>query len=48
MRRDFVRQLPRIGVTQHVAQNTERLGGSVIDERTTRAAAYAISQRKRK
>jgi transposase len=46
--RDFVRQLRRIGVTPHVAQNTERFGGSAIDQRTTRAAGYAISQQKRK
>lgn len=46
--RDFVRQLRKIGMTPHVAQNTERPGGSAIDERTTRHAGYAISQRKRK
>ncbi|MFY9530525.1 MAG: IS5 family transposase [Candidatus Acidiferrales bacterium] len=46
--REFVRQLRRIGVTPHVAQNTERRGGSAIDERTTRHAGYAISQQKRK
>jgi transposase len=46
--RDFVRQLRRIGVTPHVAQNTERPGGSAVDERTTRHAGYGISQRKRK
>jgi transposase len=46
--RDFVRKLRRIGVTPHVAQNTERPGGSAIDQRTTRPAGYAISQQKRK
>jgi transposase len=46
--RDFVRQLRRIGVTPHVAQNTERPGGSAIDQRTTRHAGYTISQQKRK
>lgn len=46
--RDLVRQLRRIGVTPHVAQNTQRPGGSAIDERTTRHAGYAISQQKRK
>jgi len=46
--REFVRQLRRIGVTPHVAQNTERRGGSAIDERTTRHVGYAISQQKRK
>ena len=35
-------------VTPHVAQNTKRRGGSAIDERTTRHAGYAISQKKRK
>jgi len=45
---DLVRQLRKIHVTPHVAQNTERRGGSAIDERTTRHAGYAISQRKRK
>jgi len=46
--RDFVLQLRKMGVTPHVAQNTRRPGGSAIDERTTRHAGYAISQRKRK
>jgi transposase len=46
--RDFVRQLRRMGVTPHVAQNTGRPGGSAIDERTTRTAGYALSQQKRK
>jgi hypothetical protein len=35
-------------VTPHVAQNTERAGGSAIDGRTTRWPGYAVSQRKRK
>ncbi|MBI3670855.1 MAG: IS5 family transposase [Acidobacteria bacterium] len=46
--RDLVRQLRRIGVTPHVAQNTERPGGSAIDARTTRHAGYGVSQQKRK
>jgi transposase len=46
--RDFVHQLRKIGMTPHVAQNTERPGGSAIDERTTRHTGYAISQQKRK
>lgn len=46
--RDFIRQLRKIGVTPHVAQNTERPGGSAIDQRTTRHVGYAISQQKRK
>ena len=45
---DFVRQLRKIGVTPHVAQNQKRPGGSAIDERTTRHEGYAISQQKRK
>ncbi len=46
--RELVRQLRRLGVTPHVAQNTARWGGSAIDGRTTRHAGYAISQEKRK
>jgi transposase len=45
--REFVRQLRELKVTPHVAQNdTHRR--SAIDERTTRHAGYAVSQRKRK
>lgn len=44
--RDWVRQLRKLGVTPHVAQNTARSGGSAIDGRTTRHAGYAISQQK--
>lgn len=46
--RDFVRQLRKMGVTPHVAQNTARPGGSAVDQRTTRHAGYAISLQKRK
>lgn len=46
--RDFVAECRNLQVTQHVAQNTKRSGGSAIDERTTRHAGYGISQRKRK
>jgi len=46
--RELVRQLRRLGVTPHVAQNTARPGGSAIDGRTTRHPGYAISQQKRK
>lgn len=35
-----------IHVPPHVAQNTERLGGSAIEARTTRHAGYELSQRK--
>ena len=45
--RDFVRELRRMNVTPHVAQNhTNR--SSAIDRRTTRHAGYALSQQKRK
>ncbi len=37
-----------MNVTPHVAQNTNRPGGSAIDARTTRHAGYDSSQRKRK
>lgn len=46
--RGLVEQLREQGVTPHVAQNLHRAGGSAIDERTTRHAGFAISQRKRK
>ena len=45
--KDFVRELRERGVTPHVAQNTTRRR-SAIDDRTTRHAGYAISQRLRK
>lgn len=43
----FVTDMRRLKVTPHVAQNTTNRA-SAIDERTTRHAGYAISQRKRK
>ena len=46
--KDFVAECRNIQVTPHVAQNVKRSGGSAIDERTTRHAGYAISQKKRK
>ena len=46
--REFVRQCRKHDITPHVAQNTQRRGGSAIDKRTTRHAGYEISQRKRK
>lgn len=46
--KDFVAECRNMQVTPHVAQNTKRAGGSAIDERTTRHAGYAISQKKRK
>ena len=44
----FVKACREIGVTPHVAQNTNRNGGSAIDGRTTRRPGYELSQRKRK
>lgn len=46
--RGFIASARELGVTPHVAQNVERLGGTAIDGRTARHAGYAISQRKRK
>ena len=46
--RDFVAELRHMNITPHVAQNTSRRGGSAIDNRTTRHAGYAVSQRRRK
>jgi transposase len=46
--RDFVQECRNMKVTPHVAQNTNRNGGSAIDDRTTRHEGYRISQRKRK
>ena len=46
--REFAAECRHMKVTPHVAQNTVRAGGSAIDERTTRHAGYAISQKKRK
>jgi transposase len=42
---DFVADLRRMCVTPHVAAKAK---GSAIDDRTTRHAGYAVSQRKRK
>ena len=44
--REFVRELRRLNITPHVAQNNAHRS-SAIDARTTRHAGYAISQRKR-
>ena len=46
--KDFAAECRNMQVTPHVAQNVKRSGGSAIDERTTRHAGYAISQKKRK
>jgi len=44
---EFVRELRRMNITPHVAQNNTRRR-SAVDERTTRHAGYEVSQRKRK
>ena len=46
--KQFVESLRRENVTPHVAQNQKRPGGSAVDQRTTRHAGYAVSQRVRK
>ena len=46
--KDFVAECRTMRVTPHVAQNTQRNGGSAIDKRTTRHGGYSISQLKRK
>ena len=45
--RDFVAEMRCLGVTPHVAQNTNGRR-SAIDRRTTRHPGYALSQRRRK
>ncbi len=45
--KDFVRELRGMNITPHVAQSNQNRA-SAIDERTTRHAGYAVSQRKRK
>jgi transposase len=44
--REFVRELRKLNITPHVAQNNTHRS-SAIDGRTTRHAGYAISQQKR-
>jgi transposase len=46
--REFVAECRQLNVTPHLARNEKRPGGSAIDERTTRHAGYAVSQKKRK
>ena len=46
--RDFVAECRHMKVTPHVAQNTNRSGGSAVDARTTRHDGYTVSQKKRK
>jgi transposase len=45
---DFVNEMRGMNVTPHVAQNTNRPGGSAIDGRTTRHVGYQVSQQRRK
>ena len=45
---DHVTDLRENNITPHVAQNTERRGGSAIDDRTTRHEGYGMSQTCRK
>jgi hypothetical protein len=45
--RDFVDTMREMEIRPHVAQNTQRSGGSAIDARTNRHESYAISQSKR-
>jgi transposase len=47
-KRGFVSMLRGRKITPHVAQNSERRGGSAIDGRTTRHIGYSLSQRFRK
>ena len=44
----FVEEMRGMHATPHVAQNSNRRGGSAIDARTTRHAGYRISQQRRK
>ena len=45
---EHVAALHELKVTPHVAQNEGQPGGSAINQRTTRHAGYALSQRTRK
>jgi hypothetical protein len=46
--RAFIAELRHMNITPQVAQNTTRPGGSAIDRRTRRHAAYGVSQQRRK
>lgn len=46
--KEFVKEMRGINVTPQIAQNSNRSGGSAIDERTTRHVGYQVSQQKRK
>ena len=45
--RAFVETIREMDTRPHVAQNTQRSGGSAIDGRTSRHKSYAVSQSKR-
>ena len=45
--RDFVQTVREMHIRPHVAQNSNRAGGSAIDGRTTRHTTYRVSQSKR-
>lgn len=45
---EFVASCRGMGITPHVARNEKRRGGSALDQRTTRHAGYAVSQKIRK
>lgn len=44
----FVAQCRQMNVTPHAACNTQRNGGSAIDQHTSRHSGYALSQRRHK
>ena len=45
--RDFVQTVREMHIRPHVAQNSNRAGGSAMDGRTTRHTTYRVSQSKR-
>jgi transposase len=45
--KDFVAECLNLNATPHVAQNSNRSGGSAIHRRTARRAGYVITQKKR-
>jgi len=45
--RAFVKTIREMDIRPHVAQNTQRFGGSAIDGRTSRHESYTVSQSKR-
>jgi hypothetical protein len=45
--KDFVQTVREMRIRPHVAQNTQRAGGSAIDGRTSRPESYRLSQGKR-